>query len=79
VEAVTETVEAATEAVTEAIPLDQLLDPANFNLDAVVSAIDAAPIDDALKTQLRTAVTAAQNSPTLLPEVLRRIGSALGG
>jgi len=34
---------------------------------------------DALKTQLRTAVTAAQNSPTLLPAVLTRIRQALGG
>ena len=76
-EAVTETVDQATAPAP--VPLDQLLDPANFNLDAVVGAIDASSIDAKLKTQLTTAVRAAQNSPTLLPEVLKRIGMALGG
>jgi hypothetical protein len=77
--AVTEAAGDAAAAVTEAVPLDQLLDPANFNLDAVVGAIDASPLDAALKTQLKTAVRAAQNSETLLPEVLKRIRMALGG
>ncbi len=59
--------------------MEQLLDPANFNLEAVVAAINASSIDAALKTQLTTAVTAAQNAPTLLPAVLTRIQMALGG
>jgi hypothetical protein len=77
-EAATDVVADTAAAVTEALPLDQLLDPANFNLEAVSAAIDASSLDAALKTQLKTAVTAAQNSPTLLPDVLARIRAALG-
>ena len=70
---------AAEAAAAPAMSIDELLDPANFDLAKVTAAIEASSMDAALKTQLTTAVTRAANSPGLLPLVLERIKSAIAG
>ena len=70
---------AAETAAAPAMSIDELLDPANFDLAKVTAAIEASSMDAALKTQLTTAVTRAANSPGLLPLVLERIKSAIAG
>ncbi len=76
--------DAATDAATnmaneaaDAMPLDQLLDPANFDLERVTAAVEASNIDAALKTQLTRALDAAKDSPALLTLVLQRVNMAL--
>ena len=59
--------------------IDEILDPANFDLAKVTAAIDASAMDAALKTQLTTAVTRAADFPGLLPAVLERIKAAIAG
>ena len=59
--------------------LDALLDPENLDVSAVTAAIDASAADETLKSQLKLALTNAQNFPTLLPDVLTRIRGALSG
>jgi colicin import membrane protein len=66
-------------AATPAMSMDELLDPANFDLAKVTAAIEASGMDAALKTQLTTAVTRAADFPGLLPTVLERIKAAMAG
>lgn len=70
---------AATPAVEGEADLLLILDPANFDAEAVTAAIDAAAIDDAEKEQLKAALATAEQSPTQLPVVLERIRTALTG
>ncbi|MGB2891951.1 MAG: hypothetical protein WBC03_03320, partial [Albidovulum sp.] len=56
-----------------------LLDPANFDADAIKSAIDgSAAIDDATKTTLKSAVDAAAADPTLVQSTIDQVKAALG-
>jgi hypothetical protein len=65
-------------ALTEA-ELENLLDPASLDVGAVTEAIEASDLDAALKTQLSSALAAAEGSESLLPAVLERIRVALAG
>ena len=64
-------------ANSEPADLDTLLDPETLDVAAVTQAIAASTLEPALKTQLTTALTVAQDSPGLLPDVLTRIRTAL--
>ncbi len=63
---------AATAAATTA------LDPAAFNADSVVALIDGSPLDDAMKTTLKTAVEAARANPALVADTIAQVKTALG-
>ena len=67
----------STAPTAEPADLDALLDPETLDVAAVTQAIEASDLDAALKRQLSTALEIAQDRPTLLPDVLTRIRTAL--
>jgi colicin import membrane protein len=68
----------ATTAAADALDPSQLLDADNFDSVRVAALIDASPLDDAVKTTLKSAVSAASANPLLLQGALDQVKAALG-
>jgi len=54
------------------------LDPANFDAAAITAMIDGSALDQATKTTLKTAVTAAASNPALVADTVAQVKTALG-
>jgi hypothetical protein len=77
--ATTETAPAATtETAPDAMAATPALDAATFDPVAVAGMIDASPLDDATKTTLKAAVTAAGSNPALVDGAIAQVKAALG-
>jgi predicted negative regulator of RcsB-dependent stress response len=75
-EAAAATTTAATTAVTDAAAA---LDPAKFDAAKITAMIDASTtLDDATKTTLKAAVTAAAGNPALVQGAIDQVKKALG-
>lgn len=76
-EAATGAATATTEAATDAAAAEAL-DPANFDAARITALIDGSTLDDATKTTLKTAVTAAAANPALVADTVAQVRTALG-
>ncbi len=74
-EAAAATAATVTDAATDAAAV---LDPAAFDAAKVTALIDASPLDDAAKTTLKAAVTAAASNPALVQGAIDQVKAALG-
>lgn len=74
--AATETATEGTAAVTDA--MTAAMDPATFDPAAVATMIDGSSLDDATKTTLKAAVTAAGTDPAAITAVIAQVKTALG-
>ena len=69
----------ATEAATTmAADAAAALNPAAFDAVKVTALIDASSLDDAMKTTLKSAVTAAAGNPALVQGTIDQVKKALG-
>ncbi len=72
-------VEAATGAVTDAAAAFQgLLDPAAFDADKMIAAIDGSALEQGVKDTLKAAVTAAKANPSLVQGAIDQVKAAMG-
>lgn len=79
--AATETAPATTTETAPAAPsgdIAALLDPATFDADKLIAAVDASTLDDATKATLRTAIEGARNDPAAVPAVIDQVKAAMG-
>lgn len=70
--------EAATGAAAAAGDALAALDPATFDAAKITALIDGSSLDDATKTTLKTAVTAAASNPSLVADTVAQVKAALG-
>ena len=79
--AATETAPAATTETAPAAPsgdIAALLDPATFDADKLIAAVDASTLDEATKATLKTAIEGARNDPAAVPAVIDQVKAAMG-
>ena len=74
---------ATTETTTEAPAapagdIAALLDPAAFDADKLIGAVDASSLDDATKATLKTAIEGARNNPAAVQAVIDQVKAAMG-
>lgn len=76
----TTTAPAATTETTTAPAGDiaALLDPANFDADKLIAAVDTSTLDDATKTTLKAAIEGARNNPGAVQAVIDQVKAAMG-
>lgn len=76
----TETAPATTTETTAAPAGDiaALLDPATFDADKLIAAVDTSTLDDATKTTLKTAIEGARNNPGAVQAVIDQVKAAMG-
>ena len=55
-----------------------LLDPATFDADKLIAAVDTSTLDDATKTTLKTAIEGARNNPGAVQAVIDQVKAAMG-
>ena len=55
-----------------------LLDPAAFDADKLIGAVDASSLDDATKATLKTAIEGARNNPAAVQAVIDQVKAAMG-
>ncbi|MEI2805169.1 hypothetical protein [Albidovulum sp.] len=71
----------ATTTETTAAPagdIAALLDPATFDADKLIAAVDTSTLDDATKTTLKTAIEGARNNPGAVQAVIDQVKAAMG-
>ena len=74
---------ATTETTTEAPAapagdIAALLDPAAFDADKLIGAVDASSLDDATKATLKPAIEGARNNPAAVQAVIDQVKAAMG-
>ena len=77
----TTTAPAATTETTTTAPagdIAALLDPATFDADKLIAAVDTSTLDDATKATLKTAIEGARNNPGAVQAVIDQVKAAMG-
>ncbi len=77
----TTTAPAATTETTTTAPagdIAALLDPATFDADKLIAAVDTSTLDDATKATLKAAIEGARNNPGAVQAVIDQVKAAMG-
>ncbi|WP_413873167.1 hypothetical protein [Albidovulum sp.] len=72
------TTETTTAPAAAAGDIAALLDPATFDADKLIAAVDASTLDDAAKSTLKTAIEGARNNPGAVQAVIDQVKAAMG-
>lgn len=72
------TTETTTAPAAPAGDIAALLDPATFDADKLIAAVDTSTLDDATKTSLKAAIEGARNNPGAVQAVIDQVKAAMG-
>jgi hypothetical protein len=72
------TTETTTAPAAAAGDIAALLDPATFDADKLIAAVDASTLADATKSTLKTAIEGARNNPGAVQAVIDQVKAAMG-